>query len=90
LNFEHVEQTNPVAAELLRLCAFLEPETIPEELISEAGAAPGPLLQQIAIDALALNEAIEELRAMVGWWGHRCRFVNDGRYHQPISFFLPK
>ena len=62
LNFQQVEQANPAAAELLRLCAFLSPDAIPEELFSEGGAALGPVLEQIATDAFALNEAIEELR----------------------------
>lgn len=62
LNFLKVEQVNPAAAELLRLCAFLEPDTIPEELIGEGSAALGPLLQPVASDAFALNGAIEELR----------------------------
>jgi len=62
LNFQQVEQANPAAAELLRLCAFLEPDAIPEELISEGSAALGPVLQHAATDAFTLNEAIEELR----------------------------
>lgn len=49
-------------AELLRLCAFLSPDAIPEELFSEGGAALGPVLEQITTDAFALNEAIKELR----------------------------
>ena len=35
LAFEHVEGANPAAIELIRLCAFLAPDAIPEELISE-------------------------------------------------------
>ncbi len=34
LSFQQVEQANPAAAELLRFCAFLHPDAIPEELIS--------------------------------------------------------
>ncbi|QBD77308.1 hypothetical protein EPA93_15435 [Ktedonosporobacter rubrisoli] len=33
LSFEKVEQTNVAAADLLRLCAFLHPDAIPEEII---------------------------------------------------------
>jgi len=62
LSFQKVERANPAAADLLRLCAFLEPDTIPEELVSEGSAHLGPVLQRIAADALKLNEAIEELR----------------------------
>jgi len=57
LSFQKVEQANPTAAELLRFCAFLEPDTIPEDLFSE-----GPILQRVAADAFILNGAIEELR----------------------------
>ena len=35
LSFQKVEQTNPAAADLLRLCSFLAPDKIPEELIRE-------------------------------------------------------
>ncbi len=34
LSFQQVEQVNPVASDLLRLCAFLDPDTIPEDLHS--------------------------------------------------------
>lgn len=62
LNFQHIEQANPAAADLLRLCAFLEPDAIPEEWFTEGSACLGPVLQPIAADALALNDAMEELR----------------------------
>ncbi len=26
------------------------------------------------------------LRSMICWWGHRCRFVDDRRYHKLISW----
>jgi hypothetical protein len=35
LSFQRVERANPAAAELLRLCAYLSPDRIPEELIKE-------------------------------------------------------
>jgi tetratricopeptide (TPR) repeat protein len=62
LNFEQVEQANLAAGELLRLCAFLSPDAIPEELFSEGSTVLGPVLEQAATDVLALNGAIEELR----------------------------
>ncbi|MBA2286452.1 MAG: helix-turn-helix transcriptional regulator [Ktedonobacteraceae bacterium] len=62
LNFQRIEQANAAAGELLRLCAFLDPDAIAEELLSEGSAALGPLLCHTAADALALNEAIKELR----------------------------
>ncbi len=62
LNFQQIEQMNPAAAELLRLCAYLSPDSIPEELLSEGSAALSLVLQRATEDAFALNEAIEELR----------------------------
>src|SRR5437588_8814842 len=35
LSFKKVEQANPSAAEVLRFCAFLHPDAIPEELLTE-------------------------------------------------------
>ncbi|HET8844400.1 MAG TPA: helix-turn-helix transcriptional regulator, partial [Ktedonobacteraceae bacterium] len=62
LNFQQVEQANSVATQLLRLCAFLSPDAIPEELLSEGSAVLEPVLGQIAINTLALNGAMEQLR----------------------------
>ncbi len=59
LAFTHIENSDPVAASLLRLCAFLDPDAIPEEILF-AG------LQQLAgsmseIHQLRFNEAIGSL-----------------------------
>ena len=62
LSFEKVQQANPIAADLLRLCAFLHPDAIPEEMISKGGAQLGPMLESLATDPLALDAAISELR----------------------------
>jgi tetratricopeptide (TPR) repeat protein len=51
LSFQKVEQANPAAAELLCLCAFLAPDEIPEELITESAAHWTRLLQEAASDA---------------------------------------
>jgi hypothetical protein len=56
-----VEQANPAAAELLRFCAFLHPDAIPEELIIKAGSELGPILGPIATDPFDLDAAVEEL-----------------------------
>ncbi len=42
LSFAKVEQANPTAVELLRICAFLAPDAIPEELLVEALKTPFP------------------------------------------------
>ena len=61
LAFEKVRQANPAAVDLLRLCAFLAPDAIPEEIIS--GGAPdfGPVLQPVATDSWELDAAIRKL-----------------------------
>jgi tetratricopeptide (TPR) repeat protein/DNA-binding XRE family transcriptional regulator len=63
LSFQRVEQKNPGSAELLRLCAFLSAEAIPEELLTRGAAHfPSPL-QALAASALLLNDAISVLLA---------------------------
>jgi tetratricopeptide (TPR) repeat protein len=61
LSFQNVEQTNPAAAELLRFCAFLAPDAIPEALFSESAVDLGPKLELVASDPSMLNAAIREL-----------------------------
>jgi hypothetical protein len=63
LAFEKVEQANPAAADLLRLCAFLAPDTIPEEIITEGAADLGPVLGPVVSDPVDLDEAIATLAA---------------------------
>ena len=62
LSFEKVEKANAAAAELLRLCAFLHPDAIPEEVITEGAPELGPILEPIAADLIELDAAIGELR----------------------------
>jgi hypothetical protein len=57
-----VERANPAAAELLRLCAFLQPDAIAEEILTEGAAHLGPVLGPVAADLLSLNEALRVLR----------------------------
>src|SRR5450755_2730787 len=61
LAFEKVEQANPAAADLLRLCAYLAPDAIPEEIITRGAAHLGPLLEPVASDPTDLDEAIAAL-----------------------------
>ncbi len=62
LAFQKVEEENKAAAELLRLCAFLAPDAIPEEIISEGAPEFGKILAPVAADPLLLNNALEVLR----------------------------
>lgn len=61
LSFHKVQQANPAAAELLRLCAFFSPDHIPEELLTN-GAPYWPLvLQQTVTDLFTFNQMLEIL-----------------------------
>jgi tetratricopeptide (TPR) repeat protein/transcriptional regulator with XRE-family HTH domain len=62
LSFEKVEHLNPAAADLLRLSAFLDPDTIPEALLTEGASELGPTLEPIAKDPLAFDDALAILR----------------------------
>jgi tetratricopeptide (TPR) repeat protein len=61
LSFEKIKQANPAAAELLRFCAFLHPDGIPEELLSKGASEIGPVLGPVGSDSLALNRSISEI-----------------------------
>lgn len=63
LSFQWVEEKNPAAAELLRFCAFLHPDSIPEEIILYGAASVNPVLASLAKDLLALDKAIALLSA---------------------------
>jgi tetratricopeptide (TPR) repeat protein len=60
LSFENIEKANPAGAELLKFCAFLHPDAIPEEVFREGASELGPVLGAVASDELALNRAIAE------------------------------
>lgn len=61
LSFEQVTQANLAASELLQLCAFLYPDAIPEEIITEGAFNLGTVLQPVATDPIILNNAFKEL-----------------------------
>jgi tetratricopeptide (TPR) repeat protein/transcriptional regulator with XRE-family HTH domain len=61
LAFESIHSTNPVAGELLHLFAFLAPDAIPEEILTEGASALNPLLQPLAPNSLALDFALRDL-----------------------------
>jgi len=62
LSFQQVEQQSPAAAELLRLCAFLAPDAIPEALLVRGAAELGAVLGAAVANPLKLNAALEVLR----------------------------
>jgi len=61
LSFEKIEKAGPTAAELLKFCAFLHPDAIPEEVFHKGAPALEPVLGVAALDALAPNRAISEI-----------------------------
>src|SRR2546421_8297234 len=61
LSFQQVEQESLVAADLLRLFAFLDPEAIPEEMITLGAAELGTALGAVASDPLQVDTIIELL-----------------------------
>jgi tetratricopeptide (TPR) repeat protein len=61
LSFENIEKASPPAAELLRFCAFLDSDGIPEELFSEGAMDLGPVLEALGSDDSALNSSISEI-----------------------------
>jgi tetratricopeptide (TPR) repeat protein/DNA-binding XRE family transcriptional regulator len=63
LSFERVERMNEAGADVLRLCAFLDPDAIPEELFTESASELGPILATIAADPLAFDEMLALLRS---------------------------
>ncbi len=58
ISFAQLEQRSDAAADLLRVCAFLHPDAIPEEIITEGAARLGPELQAMASNPLVFNQAI--------------------------------
>jgi tetratricopeptide (TPR) repeat protein/transcriptional regulator with XRE-family HTH domain len=62
ISFDEVERVSRISADLLRLCAFLNPDVIPEELLRKGASVLGPNLAAVGGSDLVLNEAIEDLR----------------------------
>jgi tetratricopeptide (TPR) repeat protein/DNA-binding CsgD family transcriptional regulator len=58
LSFALIEQRSALAADLLRLCAVLHPDAIPEALFLQAAIHLGPVLAAIQADPLAFNQAL--------------------------------
>ena len=62
LSFERVEQRSPAAANLLRLCAFLHPDDIPEEIFTEALLGPDSGGKPVVDNLFQLDTALIALR----------------------------
>ena len=61
LSFEKVASASRAAADLLRLCAFLHPDAVPEEIFNKGAAELGPNLSAIAADPLKLDSAFAQI-----------------------------
>jgi tetratricopeptide (TPR) repeat protein len=64
LSFEHVKRFNPVATDLLRFCAFLHPDAIPEEMCFKGIVHMNLALQGRAANSITLDTAIAALRTL--------------------------
>ncbi len=60
ISLTDTEQVNPAAADLLRLCAFLYSENMPEEILKEGIKDLGGHFEPIANDFAAWDEALAE------------------------------
>jgi tetratricopeptide (TPR) repeat protein/DNA-binding XRE family transcriptional regulator len=64
LSMEQVEQEMPAAADILRVCALLHAEAIPEELFTKGAAHLGPDLELLAADLSQFDQALAVLRRL--------------------------
>src|SRR5229473_279672 len=62
LAFQKVELAHPAAADLLRFFAFLDPDAIPEEIITKGAPTLWPAVEAIAQNPLKLQETLGLLR----------------------------
>jgi tetratricopeptide (TPR) repeat protein len=62
LSVQWIEREHPAAAELLRLCAFLHSEAIPEELLAAGAAYLGAVLGPVMADLYQFDLTLAALR----------------------------
>jgi hypothetical protein len=67
VTFEAVQRSQPQALELLRLCAYLAPDALPESVFTRGSSVLPASLRPIVADPIAFNAALGEL--------HRYRLV---------------
>ena len=61
LSFKKVARISPAAIDLLRFLAFLQPDTISEEIVTEGATDLGPILQPVARDPKKLQDTFNVL-----------------------------
>ena len=59
-SFQKLVQVNETAADMLRLCAFLAPDAIPEDLFTQGAASLGTLLDVVATKPYQFNQVLGE------------------------------
>gem|GEM_PF-154166 len=85
LAFQKVADANPAAADLLRVCAFLEADSIPEEIFSEGAKELGVALASAAESPLALTDSIgEATRFSLLWYYPEARTFSLHRLVQAV------
>jgi tetratricopeptide (TPR) repeat protein len=62
LSFEYLEPQDTIAADLLRCCAFLAPDVIPQQIFLRGAAHLGPHLASFLKDEIRFDTAIQRLR----------------------------
>jgi hypothetical protein len=62
-DFQHIEEQNPVAMDLLRILSFLDQDTIPRAILKKGIDYLGTLSAAIVTDDLMLDELIADVRA---------------------------
>lgn len=85
-SIEQVERSHPAAVELLRFCAFLYPEAIPEEIILQGVAEFEPGFNSTLTDPLILDQAIKELRRFSLLT--RCRILKTFSVHRLLQAMI--
>ena len=61
LSLDELAKSQPASVELLRLLAFLHPDSVPEDVLSQGSGLVGEKLAAVVGDAWRLNEAVREM-----------------------------
>jgi hypothetical protein len=68
LSFERVEQLDQLATELLRCCAFLAPDAIPEQMIIDGASKLGKLMKPVTENIVkAVDQAFPDVEDYRNW-----------------------
>jgi tetratricopeptide (TPR) repeat protein len=62
LSFQKIEEANRAGSALLRVCAFLAPDAMAEEIFTGGASHLGNMLEPVATDPLKWNQTLEEVR----------------------------